>query len=180
MSSRAETFIVEGHQARRERRLDDAKRIFAGAIEAARLPEDGPLLARACIELGRVERDLQETGPAIEHYEAAASVCRRLEDPLRLAHTVRHAGDILRESGQLEPAGRRYREALEIYRAHADTPPLDLANALRGYAFLQEEIGENQEAVVLWREARELYAAANVQAGVDEGDRRIARLSSVA
>ena len=180
MSSRAETLLMQGHQARRERRMDDAKRIFAEAVDAARLSKDRPWLAQAYTELGRVERDLREIDAAKRHYEDAAAVYRRLDEPLRLAHTVRHVGDILRGDGQLEQAGPCYRGALEIYRAHPETPPLDLANAVRGYALLQEEIGETTEALALWREARELYAAVNVQAGVDEGDRRIERLSRVA
>ncbi len=180
MSSRAETLLMEGHQARREHRLDDAKRIFSEAVEAARLSKDKPWLAQAYTELGRIERDMREIDAALLHYGEAAAVYRKLDEPLRLAHTIRHVGDILSESGQLEPAGPHFREALEIYRTHPETPLLDLANALRGYALLQEQLGEKQEAVALWREAREFYAAVNVQAGVDEGDRRIARLSQVA
>jgi tetratricopeptide (TPR) repeat protein len=180
MPTRTETLLMQGHQARREHRLDDAKRIFSEAVETARLSKDRPWLAQAYTELGRVERDLREIDAALLHYGEAAAVYRRLDDPLRLAHIVRHIGDILSESGQLEPAGPHFREALEIYRAHPETPPLDLANALRGYALLQEELGEKQEAVALWRGARELYAQFNVQAGVDEGNRRIERLSRVA
>ncbi len=146
--------LMQGHQARRDHRLDDARRIFTEAVEAARLSKDRPWLAQAYTELGRIERDLREIDAALLHYGEAAAIYRRLEESLRLAHTV--------------------------YRAHPETPPLDLANAIRGYALLQEEIGEKQEALALWREARELYAAVNVRAGVDEGDRRIARLSRVA
>ena len=171
---------MQGHQARRERRMDDAKRIFAEAVNAARLSKDRPWLAQAYTELGRTERDLHETDAALRHYEEAAAVYRRLDEPLRLAHTVRHVGDILREDGKLEPAGPCYREALEIYRAHPETPPLDLANAIRGYALLEDDVGRQDQALTLWREARELYASVNVQAGVDEGDRQIARLSRVA
>jgi tetratricopeptide (TPR) repeat protein len=177
MSRRAETLLMQGHQARREHRLDDAKRILAEAVKAARLSKHEFLMARAFTELGRIERDLRETDGALRHYEEAAAIYRRLDESLTLAHTVRHIGDILRESGLLLAAKPCYRESLKIYRSHAETPPLDLANAIRGYALLQEEIGENQEAVTLWREARELYTVASVQAGVDEGDRRIERLS---
>ncbi len=151
MSSRAETLLMQGHQARRERRMDDARRIFAEAVTAARLSKDRPWLARAYTELGRVERDLRETEEALRHYEEAAGVYRRLDEPLRLAHTVRHIGDILREDGKPEPAWSCYREALEIYRAHPETSSLDLANAIRGYALLQEELGETIEALALWR-----------------------------
>ncbi len=171
---------MQGHQARRERRMDEAKRLFTEAVEAARLSKDRPWLARAYTELGRVERDLRETNSALHHYEEAAVVYRRIDEPLRLAHTERHVGDILREDGQLQLAGPRYREALEIYRAHPETTPLDLGNTIRGFALLQGEIGEREEAVTLWREARELYAAVSVQAGIDECDAQIARLSRVA
>ena len=107
-----------------------------------------------------------------------AQLCNDLRpaDPLRLAHTVRHVGDILREDKQLEPAGPCYREALEIYRAHEDTPPLDLANAIRGYALLKAETGERQDAIALWQEAGELYAQVHVEAGVAESERRVALL----
>ena len=86
----------------------------------------------------------------------------------------------MRGEGRLAPAEICYVEAIELYRWHTETPPLDLANAMRGYALLQERLGNNDEAVALWREARELYAQVNVLAGVEEGDRRIERLSSIA
>jgi tetratricopeptide (TPR) repeat protein len=71
-----------------------------------------------------------------------------------------------------------YNEALEIYRSHVQTPPLDLANALRGFALLQANLGKTEEAKQLWQEARDLYADQDVQAGVDEADRQIAHLGN--
>ena len=180
MPSQAETLLMQGHQARREHRLGDTKRIFAEAVEAARISDERPWLAQAYTELGRIERDLKETDAALLHYREAEAIYRQLDAPLQYAHTIRHIADILRESGRLEAAAAPYRESLEIYRGHPETPPLDLANAIRGYALLQEEIGGKQESVALWREARELYAQVGMQAGVDEGDRRIERLSRIA
>jgi hypothetical protein len=69
-----------------------------------------------------------------------------------------------------------YHEALTIYRAHKETPPLDLANAIRGLALLKSNAGEVEEARALWAEARDLYAAVNVEAGVKESSRRLALL----
>jgi tetratricopeptide (TPR) repeat protein len=94
-----------------------------------------------------------------------------------VAHTVRHLGDILRKQGQGVSSESCYSEALEIYRKSQETPLLDLANTLRGFALLKGENGEAEEARSLWREARDLYAALNIQAGVDEGNRRISLLS---
>src|SRR6185312_15703655 len=97
---------------------------------------------------------------------------------LKLAHTIRHIGDIHRHEGRTEPAESCYQEALAIYRAHAETPPLDLANALRGFALLKESLGASQEARALWEEAGKLYASVNVEAGVIESERRMALLKA--
>ena len=84
-----------------------------------------------------------------------------------------HAADILREQKRQNEAAPLYTEALEIYRKHKDTPPLDLANAIRGFALLKEDVGDRTEALSLWREARDLYELTGIPAGVSESDRRI-------
>ena len=78
---------------------------------------------------------------------------------LRLAHTVRHVADIRREAGRPELSESCYHEALNLYRNHAMTPPLDLANAIRGLAILKTDAGDAAKARALWEEARDLYAA---------------------
>jgi tetratricopeptide (TPR) repeat protein len=180
MSSTTEALLTEGHQARREHRLEDAKRIFAEAVEAARSSKDRPTLAEALAGLGQIERDLGGIDAARQHYEEAVVVCRATGDSQKLAHMVRHLGDILREEERWLPAQTCYEEALEIYRWNPETPPLDLANAIRGFALLKDKTGRHKDALDLWREARELYKAVNVEAGVEEGDRQIERLSQVA
>ena len=180
MSSTAETLLKQGHQARREHRLDDAKRIFAEAVETARSSKDRPTLADALAGLGQIERDLGRIDAAHQHYEEAVVVCRATGDSQKLAHIVRHLGDILREEKRWLPAQACYEEALEIYQWNAETPRLDLANAIRGCALLKDKTGKHKEALALWREARELYNAVNVQAGVEEGDKQIERLAAFA
>jgi tetratricopeptide (TPR) repeat protein len=180
VESTSETLLKQGHEARKEHRLTDARRSFEAAIVAARQGNDPPMLAQALIEIGRLERDQHELDSAYRYYKDAAKIYRTLDEPLRLAHTVRHVGDILQDAGQMKRAGPYYREALQIYRAQAETPPLDMANAIRGYALLQGEFGEKESAIALWREARILYAAVQVQAGVEDCDHQLARLTNVA
>ena len=110
-------------------------------------------------------------------YEEAVALCREEHDPLTLAHTVRHLGDVYRSAGQLDLAEPCYSEALTIYRSHKQTAPLDFANALRPMAILKEQKGERQAAKPLWEEARQLYAAANVPEGVAESSKRLAYLA---
>lgn len=105
---------------------------------------------------------------ALRLYREAVPLCRRGDDPLVLAHTVRHLGDVLREIGDLEGAEPCYTEALALYRAHPSPPLLDVANAVRRMAILREALGENEHARALWREARELYREVGIEAGVSE------------
>ena len=122
----------------------------------------------------RKEHRLDE---ALESYQRAADTYRSHNDPLALAHTVRHVGDIQTELGDLTQAEASFTEALSIYRSHPETEPLDLANAIRGYALLKQLAGDKTNAKLLWEEARDLYKLLNIDAGVAESSRRIAGLT---
>jgi tetratricopeptide (TPR) repeat protein len=178
METKPDSALTRGYQARREHRFSDAKGAFAEAVALYQKSNNPRLLAQSLVELGRSERDLGETEAARLHYEEAANIFRAGPDKLTLAHTVRHAADILREDGRLELAEPGYKEALEIYVAHEDTNPLELANAIRGFALLKGATGHGADAKLLWEEARELYASIDVQAGVAESEAQIARLAA--
>ncbi|MGA8027382.1 MAG: tetratricopeptide repeat protein [Bryobacteraceae bacterium] len=176
MSDTVVELLRQALQARRDNRLDDAKRDLIEAVRLCREADARLELARAVTRLGAIERDLQHGDAALEHYEEAVGIYRAEGDALKLAHTVRHVGDIQREMGRADLAEPCYREALDIYRNHARTPPLDLANAIRGFALLNEQTGENDQARMLWEEARGLYSALDLPAGVAESSRRLALL----
>lgn len=178
MEKRVDELVASGYQARKNGRSQDAKAFFSQAVELCREADDKPLLARALSGLGQIERDLQNRGVAIEHYKEAVEILRSDPDRLKFAHTIRHLGDILRGDGSLDEARPCYEEALAIYRNHKEASPLDLANTIRGFALLRGAVGEAEESKFLWQEARGLYASVNVEAGVDESDRQIARLSA--
>ena len=162
----ATAFIDQGRRARREGRPEDARRAYAAAIEACRGPAHRRLLLDALKGLAQIERDLGR--PAAPLYEEAVAVARQTDDALALAHTVRHLGDVHRETGRSDLAEPCYREALALYRSHPETAPLELANAIRPLAIVEERAGRPAEARRLWHEARDLYAAAGVEAGYDE------------
>ena len=107
----------------------------------------------------------------------AVAGLRRVDDPLRLAHTVRHLGDAYYYAGRASMAEPCYVEALSIYRRHEHRQPLDLANAIRSFAVLKDEVGAAEEAQHLWQEAHDLYVAVNVPAGVAESAARLALLA---
>jgi len=178
MEKTAESLLKHGYQARRERRLEDARTTFAESADLCRKSNDHHLLAKSLTGLGQIERDLHEIEPSLQHYQEAVAILRSLDDPQSLAHTIRHVGDIQREMNQLTPAEASYAEALAIYRNHPETDTLDLANTLRGYALLKAAIGEKEAAKLLWQEAGTLYAQVDVQAGVTESARQLALLAT--
>jgi len=105
-------------------------------------------------------------------YEEAVALFREVDEPLVLAHTIRHLGDVYQEQGRPDLAEPCYHEALGLYRSHEDGPSLDFANAVRSLAVLRWE-----QTRTLWEEARDLYVAVGVEAGVKESSARVAALS---
>lgn len=106
----------------------------------------------------------------------AVASLRKVDDPLRLAHRVRHLGDAYYYAGRVSLAEPCYVEALSIYRRHEQRRPLDLANAIRSFAVLKDEVGAAEEAQRLWQEAHDLYVAVDVPAGIAESAARLALL----
>src|ERR1051326_2074817 len=109
--------IAAGYLARRQGRPQQAKEAFVESVGWCRGRTDQVLLlASALVGLGQVERDLKNERLALQHYQEAVEIYRNGPDRLRLAHTIRHVADILREAGSLEEARPHYEEALNIYR----------------------------------------------------------------
>lgn len=177
MNNAIEELIARAGQHRRERKPADAAREWAEAVELSRQHMDIPNLVRSLCGAAQTARDLARNLEAAELYEEAVSLGRNQNnDPLFLAHTVRHLGDVRRHLGQHEAAQSCYEEALKFYRGEPEANPLDLANALRPFAILKEELGDLRGATAFWREVRELYHSLAIDAGVVEASQALARL----
>jgi tetratricopeptide (TPR) repeat protein len=96
-------------------------------------------------------------------YEEAVNLFREADQPLVLAHSVRHLGDVYLEQGRPDLAEPCYHEALSLYRTHTDESSLDYANALRSLAVLRCE-----QARMLWEEVRSLYTGLSIEQGIAE------------
>ena len=127
--------------------------------------------------LGEMQRSQPGSDGGVAAYQEAIAILRQHSVPLRLAHAVRHLGDIYRHAGDFDQAAHCYDEALELYRRNeGEARPLDIANALRGAALLKEKTGDAKTAIEFWEGARTIYAAENIEKGAAEGARRIERL----
>lgn len=127
-------------------------------------------------KLGHVALDLGRPERARTLFAKSVAVARETDDPLRLAHAVRHLGQVNRRLGRLEAAERCYEEALALYDHAGTAHPLDHANALRPMAMLREDLGDVEAARLLWRRAAELYRDAGVEEGVRECEGRLSGL----
>jgi tetratricopeptide (TPR) repeat protein len=174
MSHTAQELMENARRARREHRLDDAKRDLVVAVSLFRQGGVRRDLVGALKALGQIERDEGHGDVARPFYEEAVAICRQEGDPLLLAHTIRHLGDIHRSMERLIEAEPCYHEALLLYRSQ-QANHMDLANAIRPFALLMDATGRADEATPLWEEARDLYAAVDVRAGVNECSARLAR-----
>lgn len=177
MADDALTLIERSGEARRNRDHEAAVRLAEQAAEAARNSGNQTDLGAALAALGRLRRDEHDAVAAVEHYEQSAAIARQEGDDLALAHRLRHIGDIVAEQGDLDRAEHCYEEAGQLFDRH-DVGQLAKANFLRSKALLRERQGSNAAAAELWSCARALYAETGIQAGVEESDRRLQRLSA--
>ena len=153
--------------------LVQVRRELEEAVAICRALDAKSELSVALGKLGHVEHD---AAARLAIYEEAVAVARECGDPMRLAHAVRHLGDVARHAGEMDVAERCYGEALGLYRSEASPPTLDFANALRPMAILKASLGDVASALALWREARELYGAVGVEEGVEEAESWVAKL----
>jgi tetratricopeptide (TPR) repeat protein len=177
MADEIRELIEQATQARREKKLDEAKRCWTEAIGLCRQAGTRRGLIQSLKGFGQIECDLGDGDAAVPVYEEAVALCREEGDPLLLAHTVRHLGDIHRRASRWDLVKPCYDEAVSLYRGNRETAPLDLANALRSMALLKEKKGEFGEARSLWEEAGKLYGTVQVMEGVVESAKRVAELS---
>src|SRR5215468_411059 len=124
----------------------------------------GDLLSRAQ-ELRRRGESARSKDLAMARlcYEEAVVLLRETDQPLVLAHAIRHLGDVYLEQGRPDLAEPCYHEALDLYRGNTDESSLDLANAVRSLAVLRWE-----QAKMLWEEARVLYTGLSIDGGIQE------------
>jgi len=154
-----DSLLRRAHRARRENRLDDARRDLIEAVARARARDARAALAGALARLGQVERDIGNGDAARQHYEEAVGIYRVEGDVLGLAHAIRHLGDIHQDAKRWDLAAPCYEEALDLYRRNMLTRRRDLANAIRSMAIHKEETGDLAQAKQCWEEARTLYAS---------------------
>lgn len=113
------------------------------------------LIARSHLLLGRTYRNLGDVAALLEHAVAAVEALEDTVPPRRrLPYVVKYA-DALTETGSIEAARERYRQAEELARHSAD--PRDRIMVLNNLAYAEYLAGEPERA---WSAIRRMRATA--------------------
>jgi tetratricopeptide (TPR) repeat protein len=171
-----ESLLEQGRRAYGEYPRKYAWQLFRNALKACGRDGDARQQAEIHVALAKVERDLKRNEAALSHYRSAAELYRRLNNPVMLAHAVRHIADILQGTGRHGEAGPFAVEAIAIYRSQQSPVRLHLANALRVAALVMEQEQAQDEALRFWAEAKGLYQQEGVDAGVAESELHMASI----
>lgn len=157
-------------------------RVEADLVRACGICEEIGATRELSIALGKlahVALDRGRTDRARALLEDAVAAAREAGDPLRVAHAVRHLGQVHHRQRRWDQAEECYREALDLYEEVAGASPLDHANALRPMAMLLEDRGDVDGAAGVWRKAAWLYRSAGVESGVEECEARVEELEDI-
>jgi tetratricopeptide (TPR) repeat protein len=134
------------------------------ALRAAR--EHGDLAAQARMHrsLAGAHHFLRREEQAIEHLTTTATLFNQLGHRLEYGYVCVNFGAIRREQGQVEAAGRHYREALELFWEMDNLK--GKATAVEGLGWCETQLGNHSAAIVLIEQGMELYAQVGDANGV--------------
>ena len=148
-------------------------------FEAKRLcdDKDHSSLGRIHHILMQLEYDRNDYEQALSFNAISVTHYRQDGDADRIAHSLRHRADLLRQIGNVESSLEHYAESIRIYRDNLETSEIDLANALRGYALILQLKGDLLKAIDIWKETMDLYEVVGINAGVEEAEEMIRQLT---
>jgi len=164
--------LEEAWNKRRVGNYDEARQLVKKAQELSK-EDDYNSLGRIFHIYAQLESDHDNYRKALEFYQQSLGFYKKANNSDKIAHSSRHIADLQRTLGNDADSETNYTEAIGIYRANSQTKTGDLANALRGYALVLEKRSKISEAKTAWEATKKLYQACNLQAGIDEANRKL-------
>ena len=164
--------LEEAWNKRRAGNYEEARDLVKMAQELSK-DDDYNSLGRIFHLYAQFESDHDNLSKALEFCQQSLGFYNKTNNSDRIAHSTRHIADLQRAPSKCADSESNYRKAIGIYKADSQTKTGDLANALRGYALVLEKRSKISEAKTAWQETKKLYQACNLQAGVDEANRKL-------
>lgn len=163
-------------QARRERLRNETRHELVEALEQSRTTRDQPELARCLHRLAKLDVADGHVAAAIGRYEEAVKIHLQRHDRRGLAEAILRLGEIHRDNDCQEVADMCHQEAVALYAAIPDAPPLEFAAALRSFALCKQKAGDFAAAVLLWQALGEIHASLAQDVEVCECEQRVESL----
>jgi len=161
-----------------------AIRLLRTAYEESGTPEELFGKAEALTLLGAVlHHTLEGSEEALDAYEEAANIHRRMADPPRLRKLLMSMAGLRWRMGNPEASARHYEEALKLAREHGEVA--HEADALASLSVVDRDVGRLEEsirhgraALDLLRSVNDLQAEAYVLSSVAESHSRLGHYPS--
>ncbi len=99
-------------------RLEDARQAYAAALPIFRSSGDSRAQALCLGDLARLEASTRHDADALDHFDQALGLFRKLADPPHMALALEGKARVLRRHGDLEAARRLMAEALAAVEQH--------------------------------------------------------------
>jgi predicted ATPase/DNA-binding XRE family transcriptional regulator len=154
-AARAHALCAAGALAIEQHGTERALALLRQALVLARQAGDARCSAAALHQLGRVERDRGEYGPAEQVLDESLAIYRELDDRHGVCAALTDRAGVARYQGDFERAAALYQEALALGRAIGDLRRV--AEVLARLGGLAGEQGRLSQALRLCEEALALH-----------------------
>jgi len=148
-------------------KLKDAEKHFRESLNIFKRAENKiarlPAKSVALGNIGNIYHNLGKPDEALEYYQQALEINKKLGYEQGIAHNLSNIGTIYNELGEHDEALRRQEEALEINQKIEDEP--GTADSLNNIGVVYTDSGKPEEALKLYQESLEI----NKKMGYEEG-----------
>jgi tetratricopeptide (TPR) repeat protein len=154
VSEQIEITLLRGAVLEDAGRASEALEAYRLALARAEAAKATPLRALSLRHIGSAYAARGDFADAIERYQQAIDLCKRVEDDVALSELYGDLGDVYREQGAFANAEQEYKRALALDHAHQDK--LGMAVLQRRLGHVHQEQGELEQADDAYKEATRL------------------------
>ena len=149
-------------------KLNQAEKHFKESLNILKRAENKiaklPAKSTALGNIGNIYHNLGKPDEALEYYQQALEINRKLGYEQGVAHSLNNIGTLYNELGKYDEALKYQEEALEISKKFKDEQAI--ANSLTNIGIIYTDSGKPEEALKLFQEALEINEKNKTQEGL--------------
>jgi len=149
-------------------KLNQAEKHFKESLKILKRAENKitklPAKSAALGNLGNIYHNLGKPDEALEYYQQALDINRKLGYEQSTAHNLNNIGTLYNELGKQEEALKCQEEALEISKKFQDEQAI--ANSLTNISIIYTDSGKSEEALKFFQEGLEINKKLKYEEGI--------------